>query len=167
MEHRNISRLLMLAGCLATLGILFVFYLSTPLRILANPAGLGQGAFPWGYVLFKAVCGLPYLLALGCYFGICSRIGMDNSFCAENVTDMNRITILLLISALIWAIALLGQLMGLMDFLTVEAGFAAYILICADLLAMMASLAVALVAKMMAYLVNRAVLLQEDSDLTI
>ena len=167
MNHKNIARLLMLAGALATLGILFVFYLSTPLRILVNPSAFALTGVPWSYMAFKAVAGVPYLLALFCYFGICARIGCDRSFCPENVRDMNRITVLLLASALIWLAALADQLAGSHFFVSTDLDFPGYIRACMVILAMMASLAVALVAKMMAYLVNRAADLQEDSDLTI
>jgi len=166
MEHKGIARLLIAAGLLAAAGILFVFYLSTPLRILWLSDGTTHN-IPWAYMIFKAICGFPYLPALGCYFGICLRIGEDRSFCRENVQDMNRITRLLMASAVIWGLALIAQLAGWMEFLPRETGFPLYAILCADALAMMASLAVALVAKMMAHLVNRAVVLQEDSDLTI
>lgn len=165
MEHKNISRLLIAAGTLAVLGILFVFYASTPLRMLIGAQD--AVATPWLYMAFKAVCGLPYLLALRHYFAICLRIGEDRSFCPENVQAMNRITCLLIISAVIWCIVLLAQISGLLKSLSIGMNFPAYVLICSETLAMMASLAVALVAKMMAHLVNRAVSLQEDSDLTI
>jgi len=158
MEHKNISRLLILAGGIAVLGILFVFYLSTPLRVALNPAA----GFPWLYVIFKAIAGLPYLLALASYFGICRRIGNDKSFCPENVRDMNRITLHMLISSLVWLVSI-----AVLPAIANETAFPVYVLVCAAALAMMASLAVALVAKMMAHLVNRAVVLQEDSDLTI
>lgn len=162
MDHKNISRLLILAGTIATLGILFVFYLSTPLRWAANPSSFGSNGFPWLYIAFKAVAGLPYLLALGCYFGVCGRIGKDLSFSRENVQGLTRITWLMLVSALFWLLTLVA-----LPLLAMETAFPGYVLICASALAMMASLAVALVAKMLAHLVNRAVALQEDSDLTI
>lgn len=167
MNHRQISRLLALAGTLATAGILFVFYLSTPLRIALNPAAYSASGAPWSYMGFKAVLGLPYLAALWFYFRVCLNIGDDRSFCPENVRALKRITVLMLVSAALWLLALLGQLAGFTVFLGEQSGFPAYILLCVDVLALMAGLAVALVSEMMAHLVNRAVTLQEDSDLTI
>ena len=61
MEHGKIARMLKLAGWLAVLGIVFVFYISTPVRI---NAGSGQEALSWTLIHGKAIAGNPYLFAL-------------------------------------------------------------------------------------------------------
>ena len=159
MEHGKIARMLKLAGWLAVLGIVFVFYLSTPMRIRLENA---RQALPWMLMLLKAIAGIPYLLALKVYFEICTRIGGNRSFCRENVAGMAKIAKLMAVAGLVWIVAAAGHGSGLLT-----ADFAMPVIMSMDILAMMASFAVAMVAKMMEYLLGRAAGLQEDSDLTI
>lgn len=158
MDHKKIARLLKLAGGMAVAGIVFVFYLSTPLRISLNPSP----EHPLMLMGCKAATGIPYLLALRLYFKICGNIGRNNSFSNENVRCLNGIAKILSISALLWLIALAANCLKLFS-----GDLPEKILLTIYILAMLASLALALAAKMLAYLVNRAVDLQQDSDLTI
>lgn len=159
MEHGKIARMLKLAGWLAVLGIVFVFYISTPVWIIAG--SLGEG-LPWMIMLGKAIAGIPYLFALKVYFEICTRIGENRSFCRENVTGMAKIARLMAIAGLVWIAAMVGHGSGML-----AADFEPLVILSMDILAMLASFAVAMVAKMMEYLLGRAAGLQEESDLTI
>lgn len=158
MDHKKIARLLKLAGGMAVAGIVFVFYLSTPLKISLNPSP----EHPLMLMGCKAAAGIPYLLALRLYFKICGNIGRNKSFSTENVRCLNGIAKILSISALLWLIALAAHCLKLFS-----GDLPEKILLTIYILAMLASLALALAAKMLAYLVNRAVDLQQDSDLTI
>lgn len=159
MDHKKISHILKLAGWLAVTGIVFVFYLATPMQFGLIAA---QGSISRTAVIGKALAGLPYLLALRIYFAICTRIGENRSFCRENAVGMERIAELLGIAGIIWAAALILHLTGL-----AAPELEKKLMISMDILAMLASFAVSMVAKMMEHLLSRAAGLQEDSDLTI
>ena len=144
----------MLAGGLAVAGVAFMLYV-LPAALLI----LGGSAL---YSLTQMALGIPYLAALWQYFRICKNIGDDRSFIPENARRLDGIAKLLFLATALWAAMLvLIPLSGV----AVEG----YMLIaCAEIgLTLMATLAVGLVAKMMALLVGRASRLQEESDLTI
>ncbi len=165
MNQRKLSRVLTLAGAMALLGVIFLFY-GLPaywllLRAAGAPAWLAAGLM---------LLGLPYLFALNHYFRICANIGADRSFCRENAKRMDAIAKLLFLAAALWIIAailtaLLGGGRAPSGYAT--APFGALALYVRMGLALLASLAVGLVAKMMALLVGRATRLQEENDLTI
>lgn len=160
MQHKKIGLILNAAGAMATLGILFIFYMPIPAALIMGMFR-PQLLFP---IVFLAVAGVPYLLALACYFRVCLNISQDESFCSQNVQLMNRIARLLLIETALWALALIV----LAIFGVPEGIQLSFFAACARaVLFILANAAVALVARMMAHLVNRAVVLQEDSDLTI
>ena len=160
MQHKKIGLMLNAAGAMATLGILFIFYVPIPAALvlgLMKPHMLPP-------IVFMAAAGVPYLLALGCYFRVCGNISRDRSFCMQNVQLMNRIARLLFVEALLWLLALAALLVfGVPGAVLLSPATCCILAV----LFVLANAAVALVARMMALLVNRAVALQEDSDLTI
>ena len=165
MDQRKLSKLLMLAGGMAVLGVVFLFYVMAVFLLPSRTSTTGM--------LFAAAqmgMGLPYLFALGHYFRICKNIGDDRSFCPENARRMDAIARLLFIASGLWAaglvlIPLLGGGEAVSGYITQAFGpIALYVRMA---LALLATLAVGLVAKMMALLVGRASRLQEENDLTI
>lgn len=162
MQHRKIANILKLAGGIATFGIIFVFYilpfcLFTSFRMLDLKSILAL-IFP------PALVGLPYLAALRDYFIICSNIGNERSFCAENAALLRRIAHLFILDSILWCAVLPWY---------VRFGSAALIQAlpfwhCAIvLLFFMADWALALLACMISRLLERAEELQNENDLTI
>ena len=155
MNQKKLSGVLILAGAMAALGMAFLFYI-VPAYLQLR----GRNAL---YSLTHMAIGVPYMIALWNYFRICQNIGRDRSFCRENALRMDRIAMLLFLASGLWTVLLVAILL-----LSRDAGsdYTAIILV-EDGLALVATLAVALVAKMMALLVSRANHLQEENDLTI
>lgn len=168
MKHKDIARMLKAAGMIALIGILAVFYIYIPVRTAVG--GVLPGA--WACIAAPALLGLPYLPAIVNYFSICGRIACDRSFCIENVRSMQRIARLMIVSAVLWCIAalilfILPESSSIYAALGSIAGISHVFAKAVALLAAAAGLAVALVAKMLSLLLNRAAELQADSDLTI
>ena len=155
MNQRRLSRVLILAGALAVAGVAFMLY-AVPVYLFM----LGRGAM---YSITHMALGIPYMAALWQYFRICKNIGDDRSFTPENARRLDVIAKLLFLATALWAAMLLLIL------LSSGGAVAGYALIsCVEIgLTLMATLAVGLVAKMMALLVGRASRLQEENDLTI
>ena len=168
MKHKDIARMLKAAGMIALTGILAVFYIYIPVRTAVG--GVLPGA--WGCIAALALLGLPYLPAIVNYFSICGRIACDRSFCIENVRSMQRIARLMIVSTVLWCIAalilfILPESSSIYAALGSIAGISHVFAKAVPLLAAAAGLAVALVAKMLSLLLNRAAELQADSELTI
>lgn len=159
MEHRKLSRWLLLAGGIAALGGLTVLLVYAP--------ALGReccAVYPELAHLFWP--GLCYVWAvgalLGCalwqYMKICIRIGQGRSFCRENGEGLDWISRFLFISAACCAAAPI--------LLQIAAGQSGPVWI-ACLLFAMAGAAMGILARVMGKLLMRAVELQEENDLTI
>ena len=155
MNQRKLSGILMLAGAIAVLGLAFLFYVYPVYLLLfwreRVPSGIAHMAM-----------GVPYMIAMWHYFRICKNIGDDRSFCPDNARRLESIAVLLFLASGMWAAALVVVLTSTGPL----AGYNLLILV-ETLLALMATFAVGLVAKMMALLVGRASRLQEENDLTI
>lgn len=167
MNQKRLSRYLILAGALALAGIVFLFFGMGLFVLLSRERASAQETL---LALIRMGMGIPYLLALRQYFFICVEIGNDRSFSVENARRMKRIGRVLLLAAALWAIlmavgAICSIVPGDTGFLTHPLGGAALYVRMG--LALLASLAVGLVARVMALLVARACRLQEENDLTI
>lgn len=168
MEHKDIARLLKIAGLIALAGVLAVFYIYIPVRVAVE----GRVAGIWGWAAGLGALGLPYLPAIGCYFAICARIARNKSFCEENVRSMTGIARLMALSALLWGAAaivlfVLPEKSCAFAALGGVAGISPALARAFSLLACAAGIAVAMVAKMISLLLGRAAELQSDNDLTI
>ena len=165
MDQKRLAKLLMLAGWMAVAGVVFLFYIMAIFLLPSrtSTAGMLLAAAQMGM-------GVPYLIALGHYFHICANIGNDRSFCPDNARRMDAIARLLFLASALWAaglilLPLLGGISEVSGYITLAFGpMALYVRMA---LALLATLAVGLVAKMMALLVGRASRLQEENDLTI
>lgn len=169
MQHRKIANVLKIAGWIATLGIIFVFYCMPihfyfQFRLMDELLGRKRLLM---LILPSAAVGLPYLAALRDYFSICRNIGNERSFCDENVALLRRIARLFVVDGGIWCIILpvYALLLG------VELRYIRYIfsfMNCACvLLFIMADSALALLAYMVSRLLARAEELQNENELTI
>ena len=156
MNHRKLSGVLMVAGGIAALGLIFLFYIYAVYLLLFWRARISSA-------IGHMALGIPYMIAMWHYFRICKNIGDERSFCMENAQRMNDIARLLFIASGMWAAALVAVVLMNIGAIT---GYAALLLV-EIVLALMATVAVGLVAKMLALLVGRASHLQEENDLTI
>lgn len=155
MQHHKIAHMLKLAGTLAIIGVVFVFY-AMPIVAVRMGKILDLKSILM-IILSPAIAALPYLLALRNYFSICANIGMENSFSMENVQLLRGIAHLFLLDCGLWiALAL---------FYIISGGNVCVLVIV--LLFIMANLALALLAQMLSRLLARAEELQAENDLTI
>ena len=145
----------MLAGGLAVAGVAFMLYVLPVVLLIRGRSAL--------YSLTQMALGVPYMAALWQYFRICKNIGDDRSFTPENARRLDVIAKLLFLATGLWAAMLIAVLLASGGAVT---GYALVSLVQIGL-TLMATLAVGLVAKMMALLVGRASRLQEENDLTI
>lgn len=167
MNQRKLSKYLILAGVLALTGVVFLFFGMALFALLTREHSDAQETL---LAILQMVMGLPYLLALRQYFLICTDIGNDRSFSVENARRMNHIGRLLLLAAGLWAMLMVAAAIGHVAPVNtgiVTHGFGIAALYVRMGLALLASLAVGLVARVMALLLARACRLQEENDLTI
>lgn len=157
MEHKKVSRLLILAGVVAGVGGMAILFLLIPLATteIRNAHPELSGWF-WPGLVYAWAVGALCLAALGEYLLISMRIGKNRSFCVENVRDLRLIAVLLLAAA---GLLLVGAVFVL------AVGFGPVWLWL--LLAAAACGAMAILAYALSRLLNRAVQLQEENDLTV
>ena len=159
MEHRKVSRLLMLAGVIAVLGGGYLFFVDAPMAALRYRELMPEYAYLFiPALVFLWVIGLIYLAAMADYFRVCRRIGQDRSFCPENERSLSRIARLLIGAAAIWLLGIpLGLLLGL--------GIGVWTAVFA--LAAAASAAMGMLALGLSRLLKRATEMKEENDLTV
>lgn len=159
MEHRKVSRLLMLAGVIAVLGGGYLFFADAPMAALRYRELMPEYAYLFiPALVFLWVIGLIYLAAMADYFRVCRRIGQDRSFCPENDRSLSRIARLLIGAAAIWLLGIpLGLLLGL--------GIGVWPAVFA--LAAAASAAMGMLALGLSRLLKRATEMKEENDLTV
>ncbi len=160
MEQKRVSIALMAAGGLATLGGLFVFFVDVP--ILAEEC---RGMYPeLAHLFWPGLIGLwtiaaVYLAAMVFYFRIVARIGRDQSFCRANARELGWIARCLGAAGCLWILAIfLPGLVWQVDIGPVWLFLA---------LAAAASFAMGVLAWGLGRLLQRAVSLKEENDLTI
>ena len=159
MEHRKVSRLLILAGGIAVLGGGYLFFVDAPKAALQYRALMPEYAYLFiPALVFLWAIGLIYLAAMADYFRVCRRIGQDRSFCPENEKSLSRIAFLLAGAAALW---LLGIPLGLLLRLRPGVWTAAF------LLAAAASAAMGILAGGLARLLKLATEIKEENDLTV
>ena len=159
MEHRKVSRLLILAGVIAVLGGGYLFFVDAPMAALRYRELMPEYAYLFiPALVFLWVIGLIYLAAMADYFRVCRRIGQDRSFCPDNEKSLSRIARLLIGAAAIW---LLGIPLGLLLGLSFGIWTAAF------LLASAASAAMGMLALGLSRLLKRATEMKEENDLTV
>ena len=162
MHQKRISYLLIAAGALAGVGVLMLAAIYAPafareaLEANADVPGI-RGLYWTGLVGVWTVAAL-FLLALSEYFFVCVRIGKERSFCPENVKSLRRIALYLAIDGILWIGAIfVPGLFGL------PVGPACLLF----LLASMACSALSVLAWCLGKLLDRAVSLQQENDLTV
>lgn len=159
MEHKKISVYLKAAGGIAALGGAVVFFLYAPVMALDCRRAYPELAFLfWPGLLFVWALGGLYAAALWQYFLISHRIGQNRSFCRENTSGLMKISSLFMLAGLL---SLGGMGAWLVDAWRLGPGWIALLLVG------MASPAVGVLAWALGKLLQKAVALQEENELTI
>ena len=160
MKLRTISLILMAAGALAVLGILFVFGVFVPL--MADECRIMYPELSrlyWPGLICAWLIGALYLLGLTGYFRVCVRITKGQSFCSGNVNSLRRIAGCMAAAGALWIAAALGP--GLVFHADVGPLWI-YLFLFA-----FASFALGLLAWGLGMLLQKAVDLKEENDLTV
>ena len=159
MEHRKVSRLLILAGIVAVMGGGYLFFIHAPVRALQYREISPEYAYLFiPALVFLWGIGLIYLMAMAAYFQICRRIGQDRSFCPENAAGLFRIALLLIGAGAVWLLGIpLGLLLGL------RPGPWTILF----LIAAVASFAMGMLAGGLSRLLKKAAEIKEENDLTV
>lgn len=159
MEHKRLSHILLFAGGIALLGVAAVFLIGLPLLLLRLRQAIPLSApLLTPLLLLGFAVAALYIAALWYYACISRRIGRNESFCVQNAQALSRISRFLYAAAALCLLATLA--MGI--FLREGKRFCVI-----PLLLCLASLALGLLSGVIARLVQRAALLQEENDLTI
>lgn len=157
MEQKQLSRFLMAAGLLASVGVILVFTVAAPVLLARMYPHWQSSPRFWVRLLYIFPIAALYLSALWQYMGVCQRIGNNRSFCAENARALNGMAKRLLIAAGLWLLyPILQVTLG-------RLGRPIFVV----LLLFLGSLAMGMLALGLGRLLTRVVRLQEENDLTI
>ena len=159
-QRKNAKLLQLFSVAVALVGVLFFFwYLPHSIQNWIDTVALGApGWLYWALVGRAWLIAVLCYLALGKFWGICTRIGRDNSFCRENARAMGHISILAFLAAGVIAgvdvwlyfVKLLGKIQAVGHFFLV-----------------FAACGLGVVALALSRLIQNAALLKEENDLTI
>lgn len=141
-----------------TMGLVFLAVLM-PMLAMDCKREYEESAFLfWPGICYGWLIGIMCYVALFQFWKICVEIGRDNSFSLENIRSLNIISKIAVIVTIIWFTGLVGLIiMG-----SISIGF--FILMS---VAVLLSLAVAVVATVLAHLVQKAYELKKETELTI
>lgn len=112
----------------------------------------------WPWLIFIWVTAIPCYITLLFGWKIAGNIGSDNSFCLENATLLKWISYLAVGDALLFFFGNITLLLLNMNHPSV---------VMLSLVIVFAGFAIAVAAAVLSYLVMKAAVLQEQSDLTI
>lgn len=151
----------MLKGIAIMAGSIGLIFLAVLLPMLALDCRrmYEEAAFLfWPGLCYGWGIGILCYAALYQFWKICVQIGNDNSFSLENIRSLSIISKIAVIITLVWFAGLVGLIVT--GFISI--GF--FILMA---LAVMLSLAVSIIATVLAHLVEKAYVLKQESELTI
>lgn len=159
MENKKVARYLTAAGIVAAVGGAAAVCITVPgTALLLGEEAPQQMRYFWLVFAYALALVALCVLALREYFLICRRIGQNNSFCAENARGLNRIGLYLLTGS-----GLCLTAFGALLLPEVSAG-----LWCIELVVLaVAGAAMGVLAWALGKLLDRAVRLQEENELTI
>ena len=159
MKQRELSLLLKAAIVITALVTLFLLQVFAPLvgddyrRSAPEMAHLY-----WPLLLFLWGSSLPFFTALALGWCIASDMGRDRSFCRENALRLKWVCRLALLESGIYCAALVIAV-----FLNIGSPGTSFLLI----FTILAGLVVAVIAAILSHLVDKAVALQQENDLTV
>lgn len=142
----------------AVIGIVFLTVLMPMLAVECRRMDEESAYLFWPGLCYGWLIGIMCYIALFQFWKICNEIGKDNSFSAENVNSLNIISKIAIMVTVLW----FAGLVGLIIIGSMSIGF--FILMS---VAVMVSMAVSIIATVLAHLVQKAYELKKDADLTI
>lgn len=142
----------------AVIGIIFLAVIMPMLAVECRQMDEESAYLFWPGLCYGWLIGFMCYMALYQFWKICNEIGRDNSFSAENVTSLNIISKIAIIVTILW----FAGLVGLIIIGSISIGF--FILMT---VAVVVSIAVSIIATVLAHLVQKAYDLKKDADLTI
>ncbi len=142
------------------IGILFLIFVAWFIPMMVRESVAESGIVYWGVCIYVWVTAVPCFLCLWIFWGICVRIGKDQSFTDKNANALKRMSHLMLLDSGIYAIlfictCLTGWYKGRNGLIF---GIILVLCICITLTVVCAALS---------HLVYKASRLQEEQDLTI
>lgn len=118
----------------------------------------GYGGYFWPWLLFLWGTGIPCYAALFEFWGVCSEIKRDNSFCEENAIRMKTISLLVLGDvAYFFAGNLIFMVLGMSHPGVILASLAVDVI----------GVGIGIAAAALSHLVYKAAMLKSENDLTI
>lgn len=160
MKQGEISKYLKIV----TLGVavLFLIFILWFLPSVLNKAMMDR----WGSRVFYTACGIIWVTAVPClmclyrFWGICVRIGRDQSFCRENAKALKEMSYYMLADSILYTLILAA--VCLFSWYRYLEG-----MIFGIILILFICIALTVLCAALSHLVYKAVTLQEDQDLTI
>ncbi|MCI8609001.1 MAG: DUF2975 domain-containing protein [Firmicutes bacterium] len=158
MTQKKFARLLkLIAVGLGIIGaVVYFFVLPSIGRDWASEEGFGGFFWPW--LLFLWGTGIPCFAALFEFWGICTQINADNSFCEENAIKLKTISLLILGDVAYF-------FAGNVIFMTLSMNHPGIFL--ASLAIDVIGAAIGIAAAALSHLVYKAAALKSENDLTI
>lgn len=144
------------------IGILFlasVVWLLPSVLCALVPKEAGRAGF-WGACVFVWATSLPCFLSLWKFWGICVRIGRNQSFTRDNALDLKHMSHYILVDCILYALLLAVSCIG---------GWYRYGvgLIFGIVLILFICISLTVLCAVLSHLVYNASQIQEDQDLTI
>lgn len=152
---------MMLKGIDLTIGFMGTVFLVWIIPMLADEFRIIYVDAAYLYypgICFFWVIGILGYISLYQFWKICVEIGKDNSFSKENIKSLNIISMLGIIAAILWFLAIV--------FLVFLKLFCVNLFIILGMM-LFASLCISIVAIVLAHLVEKAYLLKVENELTI
>ena len=157
MKQKEMARWLKLVTLLAAAAGLFTAGFFIPSLLSRLLSGRGWKVLPLA-VGFCWLTALPCFACLWQFWGICTRIGNDRSFCAENAAALRRISHLLFADCVLYL--LLGAAAALVGELTIGR-------VLLVLTVLFVGVTLTVLSAALSHLILKASVLQQDADLTI
>ncbi len=158
MKKRSCFGLWAVVWLLAAVGVIVFFVVAPWTALFARQLFPAYRAFFWPGLAYTWVIAALYALALLDFAHIVGNIAGDHSFCRDNARRMNRISALALLAMLWFAVGLACLALAQMTTPGIWLLFAFLIFM---------SLVIAMLARALARLTERAAEIKEENDLTV
>lgn len=159
MSQNSIARVLKIFCCVVAVVGAFFFFVYAPLMVDELVLMFPEAAYlKWPGLIGIWVIAMLCYMVLGTFWGICVRIGEDNSFCNENADAMKRMGFLSFTVAVLLSGAMI--FLGCLGFLGIAYFIVYFLLMCVVC-------GVGVLCMALSALIRRAAQLKEENDLTI
>lgn len=149
-----------ITACIGIIFFLFIVWLLPAIFNKVIPAEYGAAGF-WGACIVVWLTSIPVFACFWKFWGICVRIGEDDSFSKENAKALRSMSHCLLADCIFYVIILAGACLG--EWYKVYG----IILLFGIFMILVICIAMVILCAALSHLVYKASELQEDQDLTI